>query len=119
MPEELATRGASYDQCPKIVIAGSEADFGPISVNLIEQFEIQPLWTSILASRPYHIWYASGYLRVMFYDHEDADSPIATLLVNASGAAHIADSTEPRRYFCPGLHELLIQHLEKEAARGG
>ena len=121
LPDELARRGATYDRCPKIVIVGSEADFGPIEVTLTEQPEIQRIWTTILSSRRYQVWYASGYRRLDLYAAEDAETPAAILWVNASGAAHVEPGEGQRldRFYCPGLHDLLMRYLEAEHTRGG
>ena len=123
LQRRLADRGVVYDRCPKIVIVGSEADYGPISVTLTASPMSQEVWDTIIPARPFKIWYASGYRQVRFYTHEDSTEPAAILLVNASGAAHIEgdgdgpDWTQEGWYYCPGLGPFVMKLLEAEHQR--
>ena len=53
-------RGVTHHNTDKIMLTGSQADFGPdVKVEIKEQFLIQEIWDSIYQSRPHDLWYAS------------------------------------------------------------
>lgn len=104
--------GVTYQRTGKIIIRGTEADYGPgQDIEITEAFLIQQFWDSIHLARPYDVWYASGYRIVEFYGDPEAE-PSLILYVNESSATHTNHSQQ--RYRCPGLHEL-IARLQADA----
>ena len=112
---KMEAQGASYLTTGKIVVEGSEADYGPIRIEIAEPVEIQKVWDTIFLSRPYQVWFASGYRRVEFYRFQNDQTPLLTLYVNASGASHIDGAS--KRHRCPGLDEMLMGWLADEYER--
>ena len=115
--QAMKARDIREENTLKIVLRGSEADFGStIWVECVYPSIIPEIWDSIHASRPYGVWFASGNRRLEFYTDMDGQTPALTLLVNESGAAHILEGAGayPPRYRCPGLHELLMKLLKEE-----
>jgi len=117
---DLAARGVTPETTAKLVFVGSEADFGPDVDAVVEDREaITKAWESIARSKPYGVWYASGYRRAEFFVGGEG-KPAAVLLINASDACHLKDlkAVGPiKRYRCEGLHETAIKLLEKEYER--
>ena len=112
---QMKARGVSDLETGKVVIRGSEADFGSeTEVTATADFIIQKVWDSVYASRPYHTWAASGYREIEFYRRPDDPQPVLTLLVNATDETHIRGRTAQDGFRCPGLHEYLMMLLEKE-----
>jgi hypothetical protein len=110
---QMKQQGITYQNTGKIVLTGSEADVGPnVKVEIEEQFLIQEIWDSICLSRPYGVWYASGYRRADFYTFPDRD-PVATLWINASDASHL-DGRSEARFRCPKIHALVMKLLQDE-----
>ena len=100
----------------RIVLTGSEADYGAsLKVNITEKFLIQDIWDRIYQSRPYDVWYASGYRQLDFYTRDQLTRPSLTLMVNASDACHIKGSSE--RFRCPGMDTVLMKLLKQEHER--
>jgi hypothetical protein len=118
LQDQLGARGVRYDSCGRIDIVGSEADVGDFRVPVVSSDpDFQNVWTAIIHSRPYKVWYASGYRRIEFFLGADSTTAVATLLVNESGGAHVKEAAgEPQRFYCPGLHELAMRRLRERAA---
>ena len=111
--ENMQSHGITHEITGKIVLRGSEPDVGSkIIVPIREQFIIQEIWDSIYQSRPYSVWYASGYRHLDFYNNENDSKPILTLLVNESGATHIQGTD--KRFRCPGLEQYVMNLLTEE-----
>ncbi len=112
---QMKRYGITHHNTGRIVLTGSEADVGPnIKVTIEEQCLIQEIWDSIYQSRPYGVWYASGYRRVDFYA-DPHRAPVATLWINESDASHLDGREE--RFRCPKLHALVITLLQEEYDR--
>jgi len=120
LERQLGEHGVSYESCGRLELVGSES-LVLVRVTLTPaDSDFQNVWTSILQARPFDVWFASGYISVEFYITDESASPVAVLLVNASGAAHLKGSTgPPERFYCPGLHDLMKRRLlsSSETAR--
>jgi len=111
--QKLANRSVTYENTERIVLTGSEGGYGSaVKVNITEEFLIQDIWDRIHQSRPYNVWYASGYKELAFYTRGQENKPSLTLLVNESEACHIEGATE--RFRCPGINAVLHKLLEHE-----
>jgi hypothetical protein len=108
----LSSHSVTDQETQRIVLTGSEGGYGAsLKVSITEEFLIQDIWDRIYQSRPYKVWYASGYRQLDFY-RQGQDEPSLTLLVNASDACHIKDTTE--RFRCPGISAVLEKLLKHE-----
>ncbi len=127
-PSSLVSRikiqGVTHLNTGKIVLYGSEADFGrDVRVEVEEHFLIQEIWDTIYQSRPARIWYACGYRRADFYADTNLENPALTLWINASDACHIG--TQKERFRCPKLNALVMNLLQdayekqKKSNQGG
>ncbi len=113
--QQLAARGVHHTgSAERVVMRGSEADFGSDIIVECDLGLSAQIWDCIYAARPYGAWYSSGYRSVEFYRLADDETPMLTLRVNESGAAHIETKGEASRFRCPGLHELIMAKLEEQ-----
>jgi hypothetical protein len=112
----MQQHGVTHHNTGKILLTGSEADVGgDVKVEIEEQFIIQEIWDSIYQSRPYGLWYESGYRRADFYVDQN-DKPAATLWINASDSSFL-DSQSKIRFRCPKLHAFVMRLLQQEYDR--
>ena len=108
----LSKHSITHQDTQKIVLTGSEGGYGAsLNVNITEEFLIQDIWDRIYQSRPYNVWYASGYRQLDFYRRGE-EEPSLTLLVNVSDACQIKNTTE--RFRCPGINAVLEKLLKNE-----
>lgn len=115
---DLKARDITYLNTKKLVIRGSQADVGAdVVVELASPFIIQTIWDMIYLSRPYHLWYMSGYRILELYTSEDATVPDVTLLVNESDKTQIEGKDHDDGYRCPGLNTYLMEFLKNEYER--
>lgn len=109
----MRARGITYENTGKIILQGTEASVGSdIKIVINNSCSIQEIWDTIYQSRPYSIWYASGYLPIEFYQDENSTIPVLILLLNESGAAHI--NGMDKSFYCPGLDKYVMNLLMEE-----
>jgi len=119
----MRAEGVTPLNTAKIVLQGSEADFGPdVRMEIGEHFLIQEIWDSIYQSRPETCWFMSGWRRADFYADTDSSKPAVTLWINASDACRIDGDSDLFR--CPKLDELVMELLsnpweEQQQSRQG
>jgi len=115
---ELSSHSVTYRNTERILLTGSEGGYGrSVKVSITEHFIIQDVWDRIYQSRPYDVWYASGYRKLDFYPRGQPNKPSVTLMVNASDACHIQGSSE--RFRCPGMNTVLEDLLKREYRKRG
>ena len=124
----LKDRGVTPVTTAKLKFVGTEADVGPDIYVAVEDPEVlKSVWTRIYSATPTKHWCACGFRRIEFYTGKKAERPTTVLLVNATDAAYVEgdywhhfDSHREKYYGlarCPGLHKLVMSHLEEEYER--
>jgi len=122
---DLAQRGATRSSTGAVRFVGSQGDFGPeTNVTVTDPAVIEAVWDSIHSATETHLWYASGYRTVEFHRAAGDAEPLAKLMVNASGASHVAGAGRYRynesagamvgMFACKGLHEVVMKHLRTQ-----
>jgi hypothetical protein len=124
---DLYQTGMTENNTKKIVFVGSEANFGPIRVEISEDQKVQDVWSILHRCCPGGIHYSCGMMAVEFYNSMDGMKPNAKLtiwcgnddgivLVNESNRQMYDGKTMRVRdmYKCPGLEKYVMAELEKE-----
>ena len=111
---DLERRGVTDANTVEIVLAGSEGGYGgDTQVDITAPFLIQEIWDTIYQSRPHKTWAASGFRRLRFYTHPDAEQPAAELLVNITDRCHFEGAFDDA-FRCPGINKILGPLLKAE-----
>lgn len=115
----FAKRGVKPETTSHLRFAGDESsNTAGVKLTIAMPETVETVWRSIVGSKRYGVWYASGYRRLEFHSKGSKD-PAAVLLVNESDqcflsgdpdAAYAEDSKrEPVRFRCLGLHAYLMR----------
>ena len=108
----LREKGVTYLNTSKVVIYGSQADFGTDTKVVGEwTWLIQEIWDKIYQSRPLNNWTTSNYLRVEFYT--DDNKVKAVFYVNETDNCFLSEK-DKNGYRCPGIYSYLIKLLRLE-----
>ncbi len=112
----LKSKGITYLNTDKVIIYGSQADYGSNTKVLGEwSWLIQKIWDKIYQSRSFDEWAMSGYRTIEFYKKESKLK--VTLLVNETDVCFIENENREKGkkgFRCPGLNEFLMNLLKYE-----
>lgn len=120
--DDLAVRGLTPTTVARLVVRGSEADFGSSSSSEIrDPRSIEDVLFRLAHGEPTQLWYTSGYRTLELYHRDDPKVPRLVLAVNESDAVHVPNSPRFRydpkvgvhygRFRCHGLNDLLMESL--------
>lgn len=126
--QRLKESDATEANIVKLRFISSEGAFGSGTMVVVNDADtIKSIWSKIKGARPTEHWCASGFHRIEFFTSNDAEVPVAAVLLNESDAAYLKgdlwyhlDSKKPGYYGlwkCVGLNELVMEYLKGEYDR--
>jgi hypothetical protein len=111
---EFAKHGVTLEKIAKLEIQGDESSRSAGKTITIEDRQtIEFIWEHCIQGAPsYAKWDSSGYRILNFYVSNLPGHPAATLYVNETDLAFLANSKHG--YLCDGLEGILMDYLSKD-----